>query len=77
MLKLKDNAFIHDTENLGNYQPVGVAGIKITSHQPEWPSSKNLQAINAEDNVEKREPLKLFVGMLTDTATMESSTEVP
>ena len=28
----------------------------ITSHECEWPSSKNLQTINAEDNEEKREP---------------------
>ena len=27
----------------------------ITSHQSEWPSSKNLQTINAGDGVEKRE----------------------
>ena len=28
----------------------------ITSHQSKWPSSKCLQAINAENGVEKREP---------------------
>ena len=28
----------------------------ITSHQSEWPSSKNLQIINAGEDVEKREP---------------------
>ena len=28
----------------------------ITSHQSEWPSSKNLQTINAGEGVEKREP---------------------
>ena len=27
-----------------------------TSHQSEWPSSKNLQTINAREGVEKREP---------------------
>ena len=27
-----------------------------TSHQSEWPSSKNLQTINAGEGVEKREP---------------------
>ena len=27
-----------------------------TSHQSEWPSSKNLQTINAGENMEKREP---------------------
>ena len=28
----------------------------ITSHWSEWPSSKNLQIINAGEGVEKREP---------------------
>ena len=28
----------------------------ITSHQSEWPSSKNLQTINAGEGVEEREP---------------------
>ena len=28
----------------------------ITSHQSQWPSSKNLQTINAGEGVEKREP---------------------
>ena len=28
----------------------------ITSHRPEWPLSKNMQATNAEEGVEKREP---------------------
>ena len=28
----------------------------ITSHRSEWPSSKNLQTINAGEGVEKREP---------------------
>ena len=28
----------------------------ITSHGSEWPSSKNLQAINAGEDMEKREP---------------------
>ena len=27
-----------------------------TLHQPEWPSSKSLQIINAGEDVEKREP---------------------
>ena len=30
--------------------------ISITSHQPEWPSLKNLQTISAGEDVEKREP---------------------
>ena len=29
---------------------------RITSHRSEWPSSKNLQTINAGEGVEKREP---------------------
>ena len=29
--------------------------MNITSHQSEWPSSKNLQQINAGEDVEKRE----------------------
>ena len=28
----------------------------MTSHQSEWPSSKNLQIINAGEGVEEREP---------------------
>ena len=28
----------------------------ITSHQSEWPLSKNLQTINGGEGVEKREP---------------------
>ena len=28
----------------------------ITSHQSKWPSSRNLQTTNAEEDVEKREP---------------------
>ena len=30
--------------------------MSITSHWPTWPSSKNLQAINAGEGVEKGEP---------------------
>ena len=30
--------------------------MNITSHQSEWPSSKNPQTINAGDGVERREP---------------------
>ena len=30
--------------------------VSITSHRSEWPSSKNLQTINAGEGVEKREP---------------------
>ena len=32
----------------------------ITSHQPEWPSSENLQTINAVEDAEKRKPLYFF-----------------
>ena len=38
---------------------------------------KNLQTINAGENMEKREPLVLLVGMQIDTATMENSMEIP
>ena len=34
----------------------------ITSHQSEWPSSKNLQTINAGERVEKREPSYIVGG---------------
>ena len=48
-----------------------------TPHLSEWPSSKSLQAINAGEGVEKREPpLTLLVGMQTSTATMENSVEI-
>ena len=30
--------------------------LSITSHWSEWPTSKNLEIINAEEGVEKREP---------------------
>ena len=50
----------------------------ITSHQCEWPPSKNLQTINAGECVEKREPsCQLLVGMRTDRVTMENSMEIP
>ena len=34
----------------------------FTSHQSEWPSSKNLQTINAGENVEKKEPFSIVGG---------------
>ena len=43
---------------------------------PEWLRSKSLQAINAGEGVEKREPLTLLVGMQTSTATTENSVEI-
>ena len=38
---------------------------------------KNLQTINAEEDMEKGNPLTLLVGIQTDTATMENSVEIP
>ena len=38
---------------------------------------KSLQTISAGEGVEKRNTLALLVGMRTDTATMENSTEIP
>ena len=38
--------------------------------------SKSLQAINAREGVEKREPFTLLVGMQTSTAAMENSVEI-
>ena len=35
----------------------------LLTHQSEWPSSKSLQAINAGEGVEKREPSCMLVGM--------------
>ena len=40
-------------------------------------SPKNLQTINAEKNVEKREPSYTVGGMQTSIATMENSVEIP
>ena len=39
-------------------QPPNAVTLNIfaTSHQSEWPSSKNLQTINTGEGVEKREP---------------------
>ena len=38
---------------------------------------KILETINAEEGVEKGNPLTLLVGMQTGTATMENSVEIP
>ena len=38
---------------------------------------KSLQTINAGERAEKRNPLRLLVGMQTSTATMENSVEIP
>ena len=50
--------------------------IVLISHQSEWLLSKSLQAINAGEGMEKREPSYL-VGMQTSTATMEKNVEIP
>ena len=39
-----------------NYQRNANQNNNKPAHQPEWPSLKNLQTINAGENVEKREP---------------------
>ena len=48
----------------------------ITSHQSEWPSSKDLRTINAREGLKKREP-SYTVGRKFGTVTMENSSEVP
>ena len=47
------------------------------SHQSKWLLSKNLQAINTGEGVEKREPSYTVGGMQTSSATMENSVEIP
>ena len=42
----------------------------------EWLRSKSLQAINAGEGVEKREPSYTVVEMQTSTATMENNVEI-
>ena len=50
----------------------------ITSHRSEWPSSKNLQTINAGEGVEKREASYTVGGNIySGIATMEQTTELP
>ena len=49
----------------------------MISRQSERLQSKSLQAINAGEGVEKREPSYTVVGMQTSTATMENSVEIP
>ena len=44
--------------------------------QSGWLLSKSLQAINAGEGVEERNPLILLVGMQTSKATMENSVEI-
>ena len=49
----------------------------ITSHQSEWPPSKNLQTIDAREGVEKMEHSYIFGGMSVGTATMGNRMEIP
>ena len=49
----------------------------ITSHQLEWPSSKNLQTTNVGDDMEKRGPSCTVGGNVIDTTTTENRMEVP
>ena len=44
--------------------------------QSEWPSSKNLQTINAGEGMEKWDPPTLLVGVLIGAATVENSMEL-
>ena len=46
------------------------------TRQSEWLLSQSLQAINAGEGVEKREPSSLLVGMQTSTAPIENSVEI-
>ena len=50
--------------------------IIITSHWSEWPSSKNLQSINAGESLEKGNPLVLLVGVEIDTSAMDNSMKI-
>ena len=49
----------------------------MISHWSEWPQSKYLQAINAGEGVEKREPSYTVGGNAGSTATVEDSVEIP
>ena len=49
----------------------------ITSHQSEWPPSKNLQTIDAREGVEKMEHSYIFGGMSVGIATMGNRMEIP
>ena len=46
-------------------------------HQSEWLLSKSLQAINAGEGVEKKEPSYTVGGDANSTATMENGVEIP
>ena len=45
--------------------------------QSEWPLSKSLQTLNAEEDAEKRESSYTVGEMQTSIATMENSVEIP
>ena len=51
--------------------------MRSMSHQSQWLRSKSLQAINAGEGVEKREPSYIVGGNTNYTATMENSVEIP
>ena len=48
-----------------------------TLHQPERPSPKSLQIINAGEGVEEREPAYTVGGNVNCTTTVENSRDVP
>ena len=51
--------------------------VSITSSKSEWPSSKNLQTINAGEDVEKKEPSCTVGGNVNwIQPTMENSMEI-
>ena len=62
--------------NITHYQRTEIKTTMI-SCQSEWQLSKSLQAINAGEDVEKREPSYTVGGNATSTATMENSVEIP
>ena len=64
--------------NITHYQRNANQGHnEVPFHTSQNGCDSSLQAINAGEDVEKREPLTLLVGMQTSTATMENSVEIP
>ena len=55
---------------------VGEHHLRNKASKSGWLLSKSLQAINAGEGVEKREPSYTLGGMQTSTATMENSMEI-
>ena len=49
---------------------------EVSLHASQDGCYPSLQAINAGEGVEKRDPLTLLVGMQTSTAVMENSVEI-